>query len=192
MIRKEGKKIVFIQTEETPNPDVLKFLPGTIVMPKGTASFSQPEACQSSPFAKKLLESEGITSVFFGEDFISITKKTEEDWYLLKPRILGLIMEQFLSKLPVIILDIETISADKDSEDPLWTQIRELIDTRVRPAVAQDGGDIIFQSFEDGIVYLKLYGACEGCPSSSATLKSGIENMLKYYVPEILEVRAVN
>lgn len=189
---------MFIQTEETPNPDTLKFLPGAIVMTQGTASFSGAGVCESaalsSPLAEKLLQIEGVITVFFGEDFISITKLADKEWYILKPRVLGLIMEHFLSKLPVVLSNKETTSAAdlKDPEDPLWAQIRELIDTRVRPAVAQDGGDIIFQSFEDGIVYLKLYGACEGCPSSSATLKSGIENMLKYYVPEIIEVRAVN
>ncbi|AIK96844.1 NifU family protein [Candidatus Odyssella acanthamoebae] len=182
---------MFIQTEETPNPDSLKFIPGRMVLESGTASFNQSDDCGNSPFAKRLLSIDGITSVFFGNDFITISKKTDHDWYILKPSIIGIIMEQFVAGLPIIIDNSEVSQSTSVDEDPIVQQIKELIDTRVRPAVAQDGGDILFHSFENGVVYLKMQGACSGCPSSTATLKSGIENMLRYYVPEVEEVRAV-
>ncbi|MBW8309242.1 MAG: NifU family protein [Candidatus Paracaedibacteraceae bacterium] len=181
---------MFIQTEETPNPDSLKFIPGRVVLESGTASFNQGDDCGISPFARRLLSIDGIMGVFFGNDFITISKKADHDWYLLKPSIIGVIMEQFVSGLP-ILLDTPVTQSTSAEEDPIVEQIKELIDTRVRPAVAQDGGDILFHSFENGIVYLKMQGACSGCPSSTATLKSGIENMLRYYVPEVEEVRAV-
>ena len=182
---------MFIQTEETPNPDSLKFLPGRVVMEMGTASFNALEECGRSPFARRLLAIDGVTGVFFGNDFITISKAADLDWYVLKPSIIGIIMEQFVANLPVLIDVNATETSVSSEDDPLVAQIKELIDTRVRPAVAQDGGDILFHSFEDGIVYLKMQGACAGCPSSTATLKSGIENMLRYYVPEVEEVRAV-
>ncbi len=185
---------MFIQIEETPNPESLKFLPGRVVMDIGTMSFTQEADCGRSPFARRLLQIEGVVGVFFGNDFITITKVPVKEWYVLKPIVLGVIMEQFVANLPVLLneeIESTGTSSDLDNDDPLVRQIRELIDTRVRPAVAQDGGDILFHSFTDGIVYLKMQGACSGCPSSSATLKSGIENMLRYYVPEVLEVRAV-
>jgi Fe-S cluster biogenesis protein NfuA len=182
---------MFIQTEETPNPDSLKFIPGRVVLASGTASFNQSDDCKTSPFAKRLLSIDGITSVFFGNDFITISKQNDQDWYILKPSIIGIIMEQFVAGLPVIIDKPDISQSMSVEEDPIVQQIKELIDTRVRPAVAQDGGDILFHSFENGIVYLKMQGACSGCPSSTATLKSGIENMLRYYVPEVEEVRAV-
>lgn len=183
---------MFIQIEETPNPESLKFLPGRVIMNTGTMSFAHEADCARSPFARRLLQIEGVIGVFFGNDFITITKTTDREWYTLKPIVLGVIMEQFVANLPVLLdEEDETLPlSELDSDDPLVRQIRELIDTRVRPAVAQDGGDILFHSFTDGIVYLKMQGACAGCPSSSATLKSGIENMLRYYVPEVLEVRA--
>lgn len=185
-------KNVFIQTEETPNPNSLKFLPGRIVMSTGTASFTTVAECAHSPFAKRLLQVEGITGIFFGNDFITITKSSDKDWTLLKPSLLGIMMEQFVANLPIMLSENETNQSELAHEDdPLAQQIRELIETRVRPAVAQDGGDILFHSFEDGIVYLRMQGACSGCPSSTATLRSGIENMLRYYVPEVLEVRAI-
>jgi len=182
---------VFIQTEETPNPETLKFLPGCIVMPEGTASYIQGQHCDNSPLARRLLETEGLKGVFFGSDFVTITKETGQDWNLLKPSILGILMDHFVANLPVVTdISIESTPYEA-SNDPLVIQIRELLDTRIRPAVAQDGGDIVFHSFEDGIVYLKMQGACSGCPSSTATLKSGIENMLRHYVPEVQEVRAI-
>ncbi len=182
---------MFIQTEETPNAETLKFLPGCIVMPEGTASYIQGQHCDNSPLARRLLETEGLKGVFFGSDFVTITKETGQDWNLLKPSILGILMDHFVANLPVVT-DISIESTPYEgSNDPLVIQIRELLDTRIRPAVAQDGGDIVFHSFEDGIVYLKMQGACSGCPSSTATLKSGIENMLRHYVPEVQEVRAI-
>lgn len=183
---------MFIQTEATPNPDSLKFIPGRVVMITGTASYTNLSDCHNSPLAKRLLELEDINEVFFGNDFITITKAATADWYVLKPGILGVIMEHFVANLPVIIENSSTeLAQPGDEDDDLVKQIRELIDTRVRPAVAQDGGDILFHSFENGVVFLKMQGACSGCPSSTATLKSGIENMLRYYVPEVIEVRAV-
>lgn len=183
---------MFIQTEITPNPDSLKFLPGRLVLESGTASFYKDKDCSSSPLAKKLLEIPSIIGVFFGHDFITLTKASDADWFTLKPLVLGHIMEHFVADLPVILDKESDVSPSLNNQDPLVQQIQELIDTKVRPAVAQDGGDIVFYSFENGVVYLKMHGACAGCPSSSATLKSGIENMLKYYVPEVLEVRAVS
>lgn len=182
---------MFIQTEATPNPESLKFIPGRIVLETGTAAFSEEDDCKESPFAKKLLDIAHVKSVFFGNDFITITKDSQADWYTLKPLILGTIMEHLIAGLPILIDKESTTETPTDSDDPLVQQIKELIDTRVRPAVAQDGGDISFHSFVSGIVYLKMHGACSGCPSSTATLKSGIENMLKYYIPEVLEVRPV-
>ncbi len=183
---------MFIQTEATPNPDSLKFIPGRIVMPQGTASFACLEDCHNSPLARRLMGVNQVVSVFFGNDFITITKEPTADWFALKPLILGIIMEHFVANLPAIEEGQTPSSYDQAvDDDPLVQQIKELIDTRVRPAVAQDGGDITFHSFVDGVVYLKMQGACAGCPSSTATLKSGIENMLRYYVPEVLEVRAI-
>lgn len=182
---------MFIQTEETPNPETLKFLPGCMVMAEGTASYILGQPCDNSPLARRLLETEGLKGVFFGSDFITITKEIGQDWNLLKPSILGILMDHFVANLPVVTdMSIES-AAYEGSDNPLVIQIRELLDTRIRPAVAQDGGDIVFHSFEDGIVYLKMQGACSGCPSSTATLKSGIENMLRHYVPEVQEVRAI-
>lgn len=181
---------MFIQTEGTPNPATLKFLPGCEVMPRGTANFAESAEAESSPMAKALFDVEGVTGVFLGGDFISITKADDREWDTLKPRILSVIMAQFQSGQPIVdAATDENTSGEDDSEVVL--QIKELIETRVRPAVAQDGGDIIFMGFEDGIVSLRLQGACAGCPSSTMTLKNGIENMLKYYVPEVQEVQAI-
>lgn len=182
---------MFIQTEETPNPETLKFLPGCVVMPEGTASYVSGQTCDNSPLARRLMDVEGISGVFFGSDFITITREPTQDWPLLKPHILGILMEHFVANLPVVTGVGADMAPAYDVSDPLIVQIRELLDTRIRPAVAQDGGDIVFHSFEDGIVYLKMQGACSGCPSSTATLKSGIENMLRHYVPEVNEVRAI-
>lgn len=182
---------MFIQTEETPNPETLKFIPGRIVMPVGTASYVSGQSCENSPLAQRLLEIEGITGAFFGSDFITITKGISQTWSLLKPHILEVLMEHFISNLPVVLEASSDACVPSISSDPLVHQIQELLDTRIRPAVAQDGGDIVFHSFENGVVYLKMQGACSGCPSSTATLKSGIENMLRHYVPEVQEVRSI-
>ncbi len=182
---------MFIQTESTPNPATLKFLPGNPVMETGTANFAAPDEANRSPLAQSLFATEGVIGVFLGADFITVTKSGDKEWDVMKPLILGAIMEHFQSGRPVIEADAaDTTVADGD-DDEVVVQIRELIDTRVRPAVAQDGGDIVYKGFEDGIVYLHMQGACAGCPSSTATLKHGIENMLRYYVPEVQEVRAV-
>ena len=182
---------MFIQTEQTPNPATLKFLPGRAVMPEGTASFATQEEAEQSPLAARLFEIEGVTGVFFGNDFISVSKIEEREWFLLKPSILGVIMEHFVSGQPLLTGDSDSGHADHGDGDEVSSQIKELLDTRVRPAVAQDGGDIVFQGFERGVVYLRMQGACSGCPSSTATLKMGIENMLRHYIPEVVEVRAV-
>lgn len=182
---------MFIQTEQTPNPATLKFLPGRTVMGEATASFAVAEEAERSPLARRLFQIEGITGVFFGGDFISVSKADDREWYLLKPSVLGVIMEHFVSGQPLLTGEDEAAEGDSGEDDELVSQIKELLDTRVRPAVAQDGGDIVFRGFERGVVYLHMQGACAGCPSSTATLKMGIENMLRHYVPEVTEVRAV-
>ena len=181
---------MFIETEQTPNPATLKFLPGRSIMASGTADFTSAEKAERSPLATGLFQIEGVTGVFLGADFVTVTKADGRTWQVLKPAILGVIMEHLTANRP-ILLEESAEAAPAGEEDELTAQIRELIDTRVRPAVAQDGGDIIFQGFEDGVVYLHMQGSCAGCPSSTATLKMGIENMLKHYVPEVVEVRQV-
>ena len=186
---------MFIQTEQTPNPQTLKFLPGKVVMEEGTAFYQNIEEAADSPFARRLFGIEGVEGVFFGSDFITITKGQSIDWQTMKPLILASIIDHYNS-------DDETISKEEnksneslsqnENDSDIVKQIKELLDTRVRPAVAMDGGDIIYDSFKDGIVYLHMQGACSGCPSSTATLKMGIENMLKHYVPEVQEVRPVD
>ena len=186
---------MFIQTEQTPNPQTLKFLPGKVVMDEGTAFFQKSEDAHNSPFAKRLFDVDGVEGVFFGSDFITITKNSSTDWQVMKPLVLGSIMDHYNSNEETIITNKKEENMSlKTSEDDTETvkQIKELLDTRVRPAVAMDGGDIIYDSFKDGIVYLHMQGACSGCPSSTATLKMGIENMLKHYVPEVQEVRPVD
>jgi Fe-S cluster biogenesis protein NfuA len=182
---------MFIQTEETPNPATLKFLPGRVVMASGTVDFSQADAAQSSPLAERLFTIEGVARVFLGGDFITVTKAEASEWAVLKPQVLGVVMEHFLADRPTYVGEAAGGAAASEEDDEIVAQIKELLETRVRPAVAQDGGDIIFQSFEDGIVYLHMQGSCSGCPSSTATLKMGIENMLRHYVPEVVEVRPV-
>jgi Fe-S cluster biogenesis protein NfuA len=185
---------MFIQTEQTPNPASLKFLPGREVVASGVLDFTDPERVEASPLARRVFAVEGVTGVFLGTDFITVTKAEGQDWYVLKPAVLGAIMEHYLSGDPVVEPDVELadeIGASGDEDDALVRQIRELIETRVRPAVAQDGGDIIFRGFERGVVYLHMRGSCAGCPSSTITLKNGIENLLRYYVPEVVEVRPV-
>lgn len=183
---------MFIQTEHTPNPATLKFLPGRQVLETGSADFPNREAAARSPLAERLFEIDGVTGVFLGRDFITITKQDGQEWYLLKPSILGVVMEHFTAGRPVLLDDSATPSdTGLEDDDEIVSQIKELLDTRVRPAVAQDGGDIVYQGFEDGVVYLHMQGACAGCPSSTMTLKAGIENMLKHYIPEVVEVRPV-
>ena len=185
---------MFIQTEATPNPATLKFIPGQMVMETGTADFRDPDSTGNSPLASLLFRISGVTGVFFGHDFVSVTKMDNFDWMHVKPAVLGAIMEHYQSGQPVMsgpASDEMPQPGDNAEEDPVSRQIRELIDTRVRPAVAQDGGDIIFYGFERGIVYLHMQGACAGCPSSTITLKMGIENLLRHYIPDVIEVRPV-
>jgi Fe-S cluster biogenesis protein NfuA len=181
---------MFIQTEPTPNPATLKFLPGRAVMAQGTANFTDGATAGRSPLAQRLFALSGVTGVFLGADFITVSKDQGADWFELKPVVLGAIMEHFTAGAPVILGGSDDRLAAED-EDEVVQQIKELLETRVRPAVAQDGGDILFHSYEDGVVYLHMQGSCSGCPSSTATLKAGIENMLRHYVPEVQEVRAV-
>jgi Fe-S cluster biogenesis protein NfuA len=182
---------MFIQTEETPNPETLKFLPGRTVMKNGTADFPNRESAWRSMLTKKLFEFAGVQSVFLGADFISITKSDEANWLTLKPSLLTTIMEYFLTHDAVDLDTVESQPSSGQEDNEIIQEIKELLETRIRPAVAQDGGDIVFERFEDGIVYVQLQGACSGCPSSSATLKAGIENMLRHYIPEVEEVRAI-
>ena len=183
---------MFIQTEATPNPATLKFLPGQSVMESGTANFPTREDAARSPLARRLYEIGGVKGVFFGSDFITVTKADELEWVRLKPSVLGMIMEHFTASQPLFTDDgAVSAHAASDEDDELVIQIKELLDTRVRPAVAQDGGDILFHGFDRGVVYLHMQGSCSGCPSSTATLKAGIENMLRHYIPEVIEVRAV-
>src|SRR4051812_36168709 len=185
---------MFIQTEQTPNPATLKFLPGCTVMSSAPANFPESGSAARSPLAERLFPLPEVTGVFLGADFITVSKSDDSDWHQLKPAVLAAIMEHFTAGRPVILADAAA-SADTaeggEEEDEIVTQIKELLETRVRPAVAMDGGDIIFDDFEDGIVYLHMQGSCSGCPSSTATLKAGIENMLRHYIPEVVEVRAV-
>ena len=187
---------MFIQTEQTPNPQTLKFLPGRVVMEEGTAFFQNIKESSNSPFAKRLFGIEGVEGVFFGSDFITITKSSTLDWEVMKPLVLGSIMDHFNSNEETILEQDQSkksnTSEDEKEDSDIVKQIKELLDTRVRPAVAMDGGDIVYQKFEDGIVYLHMQGSCSGCPSSTATLKMGIENMLKHYVPEVVEVRPID
>ena len=183
---------MFIQTESTPNPATLKFLPGQSVLELGTADFPSVEAAGKSPLATRIFTVSGVTGVFFGTDFVTVTKAEAVDWGHIKPAILGAIMEHYQSGAPVI--EGEQAAAHQAHDGPdsdIVRQIKELLDTRVRPAVAQDGGDITFHGFDRGIVYLHMKGACAGCPSSTLTLKMGIENLLRHYIPEVTEVRPV-
>jgi len=183
---------MFIETEATPNPATLKFLPGRGVLPSGTADFASADLAAGSPLAVGLFALPGVTRVFLGADFISVTKADEIEWSALRPQILGAIMEHFLSGRPVIATESEAVDEDVDPADlEIVSQIKELLDQRVRPAVAGDGGDIVFRGFRDGIVRLHMQGACSGCPSSTATLKMGIENLLRHYVPEVKAVEQV-
>jgi Fe-S cluster biogenesis protein NfuA len=186
---------MFIQTEATPNPATLKFIPGRPVLAQGTLEFLEPAATKDSPLAARLFEIDGVTGVFLGSDFISVSKG-EGEWQHLKPAILGVIMEHYQSGDPVAAgaqtqesLGGDELFAPEDAETV--NTIKELLETRVRPAVAQDGGDITFQGYRDGVVFLHMRGACSGCPSSTATLRHGIENLLRHFIPEVQEVRPV-
>lgn len=189
---------MFIQTEATPNPATLKFLPGETVVQNGPFEFvSAEEATDKSPLAERLFSIASVTGVFFGYDFVTITKSDDADWQHLKPAILGVIMEHYMSGLPVMAQD-QSASDMPDGEgfieegsEEIVSTIKELLETRVRPAVAQDGGDITFHGFKDGRVFLKMRGACAGCPSSTATLQHGIQNLLKHFIPEVETVEAV-
>lgn len=190
---------MFIETETTPNPATLKFLPGQQLMASGTREFTDADAAASSPLAEALFSLGDVTGVFFGRDFVSVTAGPGVAWTGLKPQVVALLLDHFVSGAPLFAGgDASGIPVGNDDEDlgddpadaDIVAQIRELIETRVRPAVANDGGDIIYRGFRDGVVYLTMQGACSGCPSSSATLKHGIEGLLKHYVPEVTEVRA--
>lgn len=185
---------MFIQTESTPNPATLKFLPGQTVLEAGTADFPAADMADKSPLAARIFAVDGVAGVFLGNDFITVTKSDGIEWDHIKPAILGAVMEHFQSGQPIMASDegLGSGHADHDGEDgEVVNQIKELLDSRVRPAVAQDGGDITFHGFERGVVYLHMQGACAGCPSSTLTLKMGIENLLRHYIPEVTEVRPV-
>lgn len=186
---------MFIQTESTPNPATLKFLPGQTVLETGTADFPSADSAGISPLARRIFASGGVSGVFLGNDFVTVTKTDATDWDHIKPAILGAIMEHYQSGAPVIegagAVPAGGHASHSGPDADIVTQIKELLDTRVRPAVAQDGGDITFHGFDRGVVYLHMQGACAGCPSSTMTLKMGIENLLRHYIPEVLEVRPV-
>jgi Fe-S cluster biogenesis protein NfuA len=186
---------MFIQTEPTPNPATLKFIPGKIVLGDGTLDFRAKSEAIASPLAQRLFGVDGVTGVFLGSDFISVTKSEADEWQHIKPAILGAIMEHYMSGAPVVSdgeAAVEDVPEHYDpaDEDTVKT-IKELLDTRVRPAVANDGGDIVFHGFKDGVVFLHMRGACSGCPSSTATLRHGIENLLRHFCPDVQEVRPV-
>lgn len=185
---------MFIQTEETPNPATLKFIPGRTVLAQDTRDFRSPEEAEVSPLASRIFAVEGVTGVFLGQDFVTVTK-SDVDWPHIRPAVLGAIMEHYLSGAPVLSQPDEAEVGQEEFYDeadaPMVATIKELIETRVRPAVANDGGDITFQGYRDGIVYLQMRGACSGCPSSTATLKHGIENLLRHFVPDVQEVRPI-
>lgn len=192
---------MFIETETTPNPASLKFLPGRTVMETGTREFSSPEAAEASPLAQAIFDTGEVINVFFGWDFVTVTAAPGSDWSALKPQVVAILLDHFVSEAPLFAggsadgisvpaEDEAMVVEDKAEDAEIIAAINELLETRVRPAVASDGGDIAYRGFDDGVVYLSLQGACSGCPSSTATLKHGIEGLLKHYVPEVVEVRA--
>jgi len=192
---------MFIETETTPNPASLKFLPGRQVMTSGTREFASPEAAEASPLAQAIFDTGEVVNVFFGSDFVTVTGAPGSDWGALKPQVVAILLDHFVSEAPLFVggsADGISVPADdtamlveeREEDAEIIASINELLETRVRPAVAGDGGDIAYRGFQDGVVYLTLQGACAGCPSSTATLKHGIEGLLKHYVPEVLEVRA--
>ncbi len=191
---------MFIETETTPNPASLKFLPGQQVMAAGTREFASPEAAEASPLAEAIFDTGEVVNVFFGADFISVTAAPGSDWSALKAQVVTILLDHFISEAPLFaggsaagisIPEPAEMAVEEDPADAdIVAQIGELLETRIRPAVAGDGGDIAYRGYKDGIVYLTLQGACSGCPSSTATLKHGIEGLLKHYIPEVTEVRA--
>ena len=192
---------MFIETETTPNPATLKFMPGRSVMPSGTRDFATPEEAEASPLAQALFDTGEVTGVFFGGDFVSVTAAPGVAWPDLKPQVVAVLLDHFVSEAPLFAggnasgisvppEDDDAHMGDDEGTEDVVAQINELIETRVRPAVANDGGDIRYKGFREGVVYLQMQGACAGCPSSTATLKHGIESLLKHYVPEVKEVRA--
>lgn len=191
---------MFIETETTPNPASLKFLPGQAVMGTGTREFATPEAAEASPLAQAIFDTGEVTNVFFGSDFISVTIAPGASWSEMKPQVLAILLDHYVSEAPLFVpgtaggisvpADSDMLVEEREEDADIVAQINELLETRVRPAVAGDGGDIQYRGFRDGIVYLQMQGACSGCPSSTATLKHGIEGLLKHYVPEVVEVRA--
>jgi len=193
------RPIMFIETETTPNPAALKFLPGEQVMAVGTREFASPEAAEASPLAQALFDTGEVVNVMFGRDFVSVTAAPGTDWSALKPMVVSILLDHFVSGAPLfaggtadfaVPGEDEPIEGDDPADAEVVAQIKDLLETRVRPAVANDGGDIIYRGFREGVVFLKMQGACSGCPSSTATLKQGIESLLKHYVPEVNEVRA--
>jgi Fe-S cluster biogenesis protein NfuA len=192
---------MFIETETTPNPASLKFLPGRTVMPTGTREFTSPEAAEASPLAQAIFDTGEVVNVFFGWDFVTVTAAPGSDWSALKPLVVSILLDHFVSEAPMFAggsadgiavppEDTGMVVEDRAEDAEIIAAIHELLETRVRPAVAGDGGDIAYRGFADGVVYLSLQGACSGCPSSTVTLKHGIEGLLKHYVPEVIEVRA--
>jgi Fe-S cluster biogenesis protein NfuA len=191
---------MFIETETTPNPAALKFLPGRQVMPAGTREFTDPEAAEASPLAQALFDTGEVTNVFLGGDFVSVTAAPGADWSQLKPQVVSVLLDHFVSGAPlfvgggaggIAVPAEESLTVEEDPADAdIVAQIHELLESRIRPAVANDGGDIVYRGYRDGIVHLQMQGACSGCPSSTATLKHGIEGLLKHYIPEVTEVRA--
>lgn len=191
---------MFIETETTPNPATLKFLPGRQVMPAGTREFVSPEAAEASPLAQALFDTGEVTGVFFGADFVAVTAAPGADWSQLKPQVVAVLLDHFVGGMPLFAggdASGLTVPPEADmavEEDPadadIVAQIHDLLETRIRPAVANDGGDIVYRGYRDGVVHLQMQGACSGCPSSTATLKQGIEGLLKHYIPEVTEVRA--
>jgi Fe-S cluster biogenesis protein NfuA len=191
---------MFIETETTPNPASLKFLPGRQVMPAGTREFASPEAAEASPLAQALFDTGEVVNVFFGSDFVSVTAAPGVDWSQLKPQVVAILLDHFVSEAPlfaggdaagIAVPADDALTVEEDPADAdIVAQIHELLESRVRPAVAGDGGDIVYRGYRDGVVHLQMQGACSGCPSSTATLKHGIEGLLKHYIPEVTEVRA--
>jgi Fe-S cluster biogenesis protein NfuA len=191
---------MYIETETTPNPATLKFLPGQAVMESGTREFTSPEEAEASPLAEAIFDTGEVTNVFFGRDFISVSAAPGADWGLLKPQVVAILLDHFVSQAPLFAAgsaagisvppEDDMVVEDDPADAEIVAQIKELLETRVRPAVAGDGGDILYRGFNKGVVYLTMQGACSGCPSSTATLKHGIEGLLKHYVPEVTEVRA--